>query len=69
MQICVHTNSKNWTKKFEEVGKCPYAYYEDQWVGYEDQKSLKLKTDFIKKEGYGGAMIWALGKYFNFQYF
>ena len=49
MQICEFVNDEQsgWSKKFDDVGKCPYAYKDDQWVGYEDEESLQYKMDFI----------------------
>lgn len=38
----------------------PYITYADQWVGYDDADSLALKVEYIKKQNYGGIMVWAL---------
>lgn len=43
-QICPHVNSGEWTKKYDDVGKCPYAHYDDQWIGYEDEDSIGIKV-------------------------
>lgn len=59
-EICPQIKSNNWTKAYDSVGKCPYAYKEDQWVGYDDEDSIGIKMDYIKENGYGGGMIWAI---------
>ncbi|XP_060065371.1 probable endochitinase [Ylistrum balloti] len=41
----------------EEV---PYIVKGDQWVGYDDEESLRKKVDFVKQEQYGGVMVWSL---------
>ncbi|KAI1283831.1 Endochitinase [Halotydeus destructor] len=59
-EICPQVQSKNWTAAYDDVGKCPYAYYKDQWVGYEDEDSIGIKMDYIRDNGFGGGMIWAI---------
>ena len=59
-EICPQVKSGNWTKAYDSVGKVPYAFKEDQWVGYEDEDSIAIKMDYIRQNGYGGGMIWAI---------
>ncbi|KAK3856867.1 hypothetical protein Pcinc_036841 [Petrolisthes cinctipes] len=61
-EICplVGDPASGWTKKYDNIGKCPYAYKDVQWVGYEDADSLKIKMEYIMGNGYGGAMTWAI---------
>uniref|UniRef100_A0A4X2KZ98 Chitinase-3-like protein 1 n=1 Tax=Vombatus ursinus TaxID=29139 RepID=A0A4X2KZ98_VOMUR len=40
--------------------KVPYATKGNQWVGYEDQESVKTKVGFLKTMNLAGAMVWAL---------
>ncbi|XP_054165981.1 endochitinase-like [Oppia nitens] len=56
-EICVQ---KDWTHNMDNVGKCPYDYKDTQWVGYEDETTVGLKMDWVKKEGMGGGMVWAI---------
>ncbi|XP_070388240.1 endochitinase-like isoform X1 [Dermacentor albipictus] len=56
-EICTNIEDGIATREFDNEGKCPYIYYEDQWVGYEDEESVGIKVDFIIKEGYAGVMV------------
>uniref|UniRef100_A0A0P5EPK0 chitinase n=1 Tax=Daphnia magna TaxID=35525 RepID=A0A0P5EPK0_9CRUS len=49
-----------WVKRYDDVGKVPFTHKDRQWIGYEDEDSLKIKMDFIRARGYGGAMTWAI---------
>ena len=38
----------------------PYAYRDNQWVGYDDVDSIRRKSQYIRDMNLGGGMIWAL---------
>lgn len=38
----------------------PYAYKADQWVGFDDPRSFKMKVQWLKQNGYSGIMIWSV---------
>ncbi|XP_068930710.1 chitinase-3-like protein 1 isoform X2 [Petaurus breviceps papuanus] len=40
--------------------KVPYATKGNQWVGYEDQESVRDKVQYLKTSRLAGAMVWAL---------
>ncbi|XP_070601503.1 acidic mammalian chitinase-like [Erythrolamprus reginae] len=44
-----------------EKQKVPYAFKNGEWVGYDNERSFQLKTEFLKRNQYGGAMVWTLG--------
>lgn len=47
---------------FDIEQQTPYAYFGDQWIGYDDVESVKIKADYINKRELGGAMIWSLNQ-------
>ena len=58
-EICSKLNT--WTivhHDKESLG--PYAHEGNQWVGYDDVDMIRRKSEFVKQNNYGGAMIWAL---------
>ncbi|NXP26614.1 CHIA chitinase, partial [Scytalopus superciliaris] len=48
------------TQAWDEPQDVPYAYKGNEWVGYDNMKSFSLKVDWLKKNNFGGAMVWAL---------
>ncbi|XP_052067923.1 chitotriosidase-1-like isoform X5 [Mytilus californianus] len=55
-EIC----SLPWKGSWNNEQQVPYAYSGDQWVGYENIRSVAIKAKYIKEKGLGGAMFWTL---------
>ena len=36
----------------------PYAYWGNQWVGYDDAAMAAVKTRWAVSQGFGGVMVW-----------
>lgn len=43
---------------WDEEMKVPYMVDGDQWVGFDDERAIRNKMQWIKTGGYGGAMVW-----------
>ncbi len=50
LQVCDKV-SHDWNYVWIEEQKAPYAYRDDQWVGFDDRNSVKYKVDSFS---YGG---------------
>ncbi|CAH1396474.1 unnamed protein product [Nezara viridula] len=60
-EICDRIKNRGWTVvKDEQHRMGPYAYHGTQWVGFDDQEMIKLKSEYIRDMDLGGGMIWAL---------
>lgn len=45
---------------FDPEAKVPYCYKDEQWISYDDRVSVSYKAEWIKANGFGGAMILSL---------
>ncbi|KAL0110197.1 hypothetical protein PUN28_013683 [Cardiocondyla obscurior] len=59
-EICESFKQGGWTVVRHEEHRTPYAYKDNQWVGYDDVTSLTEKTAYINSLGLGGAMLWSI---------
>ncbi|XP_032073151.1 chitotriosidase-1 isoform X1 [Thamnophis elegans] len=57
-EICDFKNGA--TTKVIESQKVPYSFKGNQWVGYDDVRSITKKVQYLKKQNLGGGMVWAL---------
>ncbi|XP_013788216.1 probable chitinase 10 [Limulus polyphemus] len=60
-EICDKMNNQAWRQvKDPSGGTGPYAYREDQWVGFDDPETLSQKAKLVREQGYGGVMMWTV---------
>ncbi|XP_043474273.1 chitinase-like protein 4 [Leptopilina heterotoma] len=59
-EICELQKNDGWTIAFDDEQKVPYSYGGNQWVGYDDVRSLEIKAEYVIKMGLGGAMLWSI---------
>merc|ERR1711970_239291 len=60
-EICHKVQSGGWDLVQDGQGRLgPIAQAGSQWVGYDDITMIRKKSQFIKDNGFGGGMIWAL---------
>lgn len=53
-------NANGYTRYWDEHAKAPYLWNREEkiFISYEDEESIKLKVDYLKKRGLAGAMFW-----------
>lgn len=59
-EVCDFLHEDNTTLVWDNEQQVPFAYRGDQWVGFDDERSLKTKMGWLKEEGFGGIMIWSI---------
>nr|CAH7766311.1 unnamed protein product [Callosobruchus chinensis] len=59
-EICDFLHEDNTTLVWDNEQQVPFAYRGNQWIGFDDERSLKTKMAWLKEEGFGGIMIWSV---------
>ncbi|CAF0980571.1 unnamed protein product [Rotaria sordida] len=59
-EICDLIKKHEWHTEYDKEQEVPFAYKDDQWIGYDNEKSIEKKCYFIAKQRLSGAMIWSL---------
>ncbi|KAJ8924368.1 hypothetical protein NQ315_007164 [Exocentrus adspersus] len=58
-QVC--TGYANWTTVWDKEQMNPYKYLGNQWLGYDDERSIKRKVQYAVAQDLAGVMIWHIG--------
>ena len=43
-EVCNYVKFNNWTRAWSTEHMTPYAYNDTQWVGYDDEESIRIKV-------------------------
>jgi chitinase len=57
-EICQRIRSGSLSAKWDDQQKTPYAVSGDEWIGYDNVRSVTEKANYIKNNQLGGAMFW-----------
>ncbi|CAI5688206.1 unnamed protein product [Oreochromis niloticus] len=58
-EICIFLK-EGATQAWDNAQNVPYAYNQGVWVGYDNIKSFQAKTEWLKQNRFGGAVVWTL---------
>ena len=59
-EICEKIKVNTWKKSWDEKQQSVYASHDDQWVGYDNLRSIALKVKWALTMSLGGTMLWTL---------
>ncbi|XP_077340580.1 acidic mammalian chitinase-like [Lithobates pipiens] len=48
------------TNQWSSAEDVPFAYQGNEWLGYDNQKSFQIKAEWLVKNNFAGAMVWAI---------
>lgn len=60
--IDVCSDQGSWGCRFDDEQQNPICVSGDQWLGYDNEQSVRAKAQYIRNRGLGGAMIWTIDK-------
>ena len=61
-EIClVHEKSGQYVKYWDDDAKAPWLFDGHSFISYDDPRSIRLKCEYVKREGLAGMMYWQHG--------
>lgn len=60
LEMCELMQTEAWKVDWDDAQKAPHAYLGQQWVGYDNPRSIGLKAQYAKDNDLGGVMVWSL---------
>lgn len=60
-EICKRVKDEDWTVVDVDPNSVgPYAYKDNQWVGYDDDEIARKKSRYVVENNLGGIMFWSI---------
>lgn len=59
-QFCLKLQNESWTERIDYKAKVPYAVKDEDWVSYDDARSITAKINYAKKLNVTNVMIWSI---------
>ncbi|XP_018567327.1 uncharacterized protein LOC108907948 [Anoplophora glabripennis] len=60
-EICDNIKNQGWeVEQPNPTAMGPYAFKDNQWVGYDDEEIVRKKSEYVAENGLGGIMFWAI---------
>ncbi|XP_022659733.1 acidic mammalian chitinase-like isoform X2 [Varroa destructor] len=59
--VCKLILQNEWTSVFHNESQVPYAYHDEDWVTFDDVRSVSKKVDWIMDNNFAGVMTFDLG--------
>ncbi len=53
-------DTESWTVAWDEHHEAPYMHKGVKWVSYDNEESIKVKSDFAYKHNLAGVMVWSI---------
>ena len=55
-----NSHEEPWKVVWNDFQKAPYMYKGDKWVSYDDQRSIRIKTNYAYKHNLAGVIVSAV---------
>ena len=53
-----YADRNGYVRYYDETAQCPYVFDGITWICYDDDQSIKAKTEYAIEKGLGGVMFW-----------
>lgn len=59
-EICAELNGGGWTQMYDTARESPYAFKGNQWWGFDNARSILVKSRYAVDKRLAGVMVWAI---------